>query len=61
MTDERQRIVRVTGSRRAQLTAVPGTMAEPAVDEPTAESTSTQPAGSGPNDDRLRRDVPPHY
>ncbi|GEP49060.1 hypothetical protein FVP74_07315 [Microbacterium saccharophilum] len=64
--DERQRIVRVPGARRARLTPAPGTIAEPlAVDE--AETTDA-PAGasraagaSGPNDERLRNDVPPHY
>lgn len=58
---DRQRIVRVPGSRRAQLTPVPGTDAAPEApivddDAPVADSTS-----AGPNDDRLRRDVPPHY
>lgn len=64
--DERQRIERVPGGRRVRLTAAPGTLAEPlAVDE--AETTDA-PAGaaradgaSGPNDERLRNDVPPHY
>ncbi|CAI9387014.1 hypothetical protein [Microbacterium sp. T2.11-28] len=58
---ERQRIVRVAGSRRAQLTPAPGTDAAPelpVVDE-TAPAADT--ASSGPNDERLRRDVPPHY
>lgn len=58
---DRQRVVRVPGSRRAQLTPAPGTDAAPelpAVDdaEPAADTGS-----SGPNDERLRRDVPPHY
>ncbi len=59
-TDEpaapRQRIVRVRGARRAQLTPVPGTIAEPL---PTDEGSDAAP--SGPNDEQLRRDVPPHY
>lgn len=62
---ERQRIVRVAGSRRARLTAVPGTETEPRAD---ADETTEAPAGadagagaSGPNDERMRNDVPPHY
>ncbi len=57
----RQRVVRVRGSRRARLTPAPGTTTEPA--EPSALDTGA-PApqgGSGPNDERLRQDVPPHY
>ena len=57
----RQRVVRVRGARRARLTPAPGTIAEPA--EPSALDTGA-PApqgGSGPNDERLRQDVPPHY
>ncbi|MFE2773768.1 hypothetical protein [Microbacterium resistens] len=53
----RQRIVRVQGARRARLTPAPGTHAEP--DARDRESGAVGP--SGPNDDRLRRDVPPHY
>ena len=63
---ERQRVVRVPGSRRARLTAVPGTETEPLLD--SAPETTDAPAGdtraagaSGPNDQRLRADVPPHY
>ena len=59
----RQRIVRVRGSRRAQLTRVDGTLSDS-----EAEATLRGPkppaptAGEkGPNDDRLRQDVPPHY
>ena len=59
----RQRIVRVRGSRRAKLTPVEGTLSDSDAestlrgDEPPAPPTKD----SGPNDDRLRRDVPPHY
>lgn len=60
-TNDRQRIVRVPGSRRVQLTPAPGAAAEPASltddDAPTAEAAEA----SGPNDDRMRREVPPHY
>ena len=57
----RQRVVRVRGSRRAQLTPAPGTHAEP--DERDRDTTgATAPgADAGPNDDRMRREVPPHY
>ena len=55
----RQRIVRVRGSRRAKLTPAPGTHAEP--DERDRPSASTESAPGGPNDDRMRREVPPHY
>jgi len=57
---ERQRIVRVPGSRRARLTPVPGTDTSPDVvthEAPTKEKIS----GHGPNDDRMLSDVPPHY
>lgn len=54
----RQRVVRV-GSRRAKLTAAPGTFAEPEVTDD--ETVTPVPQGEGPNDARLRQDVPPHY
>lgn len=48
------------GSRRARLTPAPGSTEEPA--RPAAiEKASAPTAGSGPNDERLRREVPPHY
>lgn len=58
MTDERQRIVRVAGARRARLTPVEGTTSEP-----HARDTSTTPPAveRGPNDERMLREVPPHY
>lgn len=56
----RQRIERVRGSRRAKLTPAPGTSAEP-VPGDVDKDPPTEPAGRGPNDDQLRRDVPPHY
>jgi len=62
-SSERQRVERV-GPRRARLTAAPGTDAEPA----PADETTDAPAGaeraagaSGPNDARMRNEVPPHY
>jgi len=58
---DRQRIVRVPGSRRAQLTPVPGTDAEPELADIDESEPSAEAAASGPNDERMRRDVPPHY
>lgn len=70
-SSDRQRIERVKGSRRAKLTPAPGTTAEPIpADEKTTDAAP--PAGrkgqgnaasdsAGPNDERLRRDVPPHF
>ncbi|WP_144797817.1 hypothetical protein [Microbacterium paludicola] len=52
----RQRIVRVPGSRRARLTPAPGTDPSPDVAE-----KPPRPRPSGPNDERLLGDVPPHY
>ena len=69
-SSDRQRIERVKGTRRAKLTPAPGTTAEPVpADETTDAAPPTGPKGQGnaasgekgPNDDRLRRDVPPHY
>ncbi|MFT4259226.1 hypothetical protein [Microbacterium sp.] len=69
MPDEAQRVVRVPGSRRARLTAVPGTDPQPetrSADQeadaaPSASGAKGRSAAKGPNDDRLRQDVPPHY
>ncbi|WP_314505929.1 hypothetical protein [uncultured Microbacterium sp.] len=59
-SSSRQRIEKVPGSRRAKLTPAPGTSEEPT--EADAEGAASAPsAASGPNDDRLRQDVPPHY
>lgn len=61
-SNDRQRVQRVPGSRRAKLTPAPGTTAEPVpADEAADATTPADDASSGPNDDRLRRDVPPHY
>jgi len=62
--DERQRVVRVPGRRRAKLTPAPGTASEPVPTEDDETDASPEASGSrpsGPNDDRLRRDKPPHY
>ncbi|MDQ0642327.1 hypothetical protein [Microbacterium murale] len=57
---ERQRIVRVPGSRRARLTPAPGTDPSPEVaTNPAREKKIGRDAG--PNDARMQEDVPPHY
>ncbi|MGB3732105.1 hypothetical protein [Microbacterium sp.] len=58
MSEERQHIVRVPGSRRAQLTPVEGTHAEPHVRE---ERHAGVDGKHGPNDAQMLREVPPHY
>lgn len=60
---DRQRVERVPGSRRAKLTPAPGTTSEPVpADEPAADPADAPAAAdAGPNDERLRRDIPPHY
>jgi len=62
-SSDRQRVERV-GSRRARLTPAPGSTAEPVASDETTDA----PAGaggaagaSGPNDERMRNEVPPHY
>ncbi|MBM3715672.1 MAG: hypothetical protein FJW64_08055 [Actinobacteria bacterium] len=57
----RQRVVKVGGARRARLLPAPGTSAEPAPADDRTRGRSVTPVASGPNDDRLRQDVPPHY
>jgi hypothetical protein len=59
-SSERQRIERVPGARRVKLTPAPGTSEEPTQTDAEA-AASDSPASSGPNDERLRQDVPPHY
>lgn len=56
----RQRIERSARSRRARLTPAPGTQAEPGrgTDD---EDDEAEAADDGPNDERMRREVPPHY
>ncbi|MCT9001007.1 hypothetical protein [Microbacterium memoriense] len=61
MSPDRQRIVRVQGRRRAQLTPAPGTIPEPVKADEAAAPVAERPSESGPNDERLRLDVPPHY
>ncbi len=58
---ERQPVVRVRGSRRARLLPAPGTTAEPAPADESERGRGSRPAASGPNDERMLRDVPPHY
>lgn len=54
--EPRQRVVRAARGRRAKLTPAPGTTAEP-----TAADAEPEAAASGPNDERMRSDTPPHY
>ncbi|WP_309104311.1 hypothetical protein [Microbacterium sp.] len=64
MTDDsRQRIERVPGARRARLTPAPGTDPEPDTGtDRQKDAAATGDGGTkGPNDERLRQDVPPHY
>ncbi|MFT4306704.1 MAG: hypothetical protein QM604_07415 [Microbacterium sp.] len=58
MPADRQRVERVPGARRARLTPAPGTTGEARAD---AGDDDEPAAGEGPNDERMRRDVPPHY
>ena len=67
MTDDsapqRQKVVRVAGSRRARLTRVEGTLSD---SEAEATLRGREPGvvshgERGANDQRLRADVPPHY
>lgn len=64
-SSDRQRIERVPGSRRAKLTPAPGTGSEPVPADDAADADATKDAASGavegPNDERMRRDVPPHW
>ena len=58
----RQHVVKVPGARRAKLTAAPGATEAPAPrDEASDAPIPPDPRTGGPNDDRLRQDVPPHY
>ncbi|GAA1739839.1 hypothetical protein GCM10009746_23050 [Microbacterium paludicola] len=51
------------GSRRAKLTPVEGTLTDSEAEATLrGEKAPVDPsADRGPNDERLRRDVPPHY
>ena len=63
-SSDRQRVERVPGSRRAKLTPAPGTTREPAPADENSETPAADAASGsekGPNDDRMRRDVPPHW
>lgn len=58
--EPRQRVERVQGARRARLTAVPDSIAEPAMRR-DSDALTPETAERGPNDDRMRREKPPHY
>ncbi len=55
----RQRVEKVPGGRRARLTPAPGT--DPAPEIPPKSARAERRGATGPNDDQLLRDVPPHY
>ncbi|MFK4759952.1 hypothetical protein ACI3KS_03355 [Microbacterium sp. ZW T5_45] len=64
MAEERpQHVEKVPGSRRARLTAVPGTDPEPesGPDAAKRQSSAASDGAQGPNDQRMLQDVPPHY
>lgn len=66
MSEEpRQRVERVAGARRARLTRVEGTLADADAESTLRgrEDAAGRPARGekGPNDERLRRDRPPHW
>lgn len=61
MSSDRQRVVRVSGARRAKLTPAPGAVDEPETPAEDVTVAADAAAASGPNDERMRRDVPPHY
>ncbi len=72
MSDEkRQWVERAPGaSRRARLTPVAGTDTSPegplggedtVFDAPAGAAATSGPTTTGPNDERLRRDKPPHW
>ncbi|WP_091488873.1 hypothetical protein [Microbacterium pygmaeum] len=64
-SNERQRIEKVPGARRAKLTPAPGSTGEPVPADDEGDGAAPPEGGagaaSGPNDQRLRQDVPPHY
>jgi hypothetical protein len=59
----RQRVVRARGARRARLTPAPGSDPEPEAATPGAhddvEAGPVRP--SGPDDERITRERPPHW
>ncbi|WES64829.1 hypothetical protein P0L94_01870 [Microbacter sp. GSS18] len=63
MSANRQRVEKVPGSRRAKLTPAPGTQPEPVPEDESGADAGADASDqtAGPNDERLRRDVPPHW
>jgi hypothetical protein len=59
----RQRVLRSRRGRRAQLTPAPDTIAEPTASDEEGQDAppSAEGEASGPNDERMRREKPPHY
>jgi hypothetical protein len=63
-SEPRQRVERVAGSRRAKLTPAPGVGDAPdgtPADGGARGSAAPAASDGGPNDERMRREVPPHY
>jgi len=67
MNDERQRVERAKGrSRRARLTPAPGTDPAPEAPVPGRDAVADdedarRAASAHPDDERLRREKPPHW
>ncbi|RNE56997.1 hypothetical protein [Cryobacterium tepidiphilum] len=60
--EPRQRVVKAPGrARRAALTPAPETDPSPEVPVPRGEGGVASSGVRGENDDRLRRDRPPHW
>lgn len=60
----RQRVVRARGARRAKLTPAPGTDPAPEAAVPGSADDDERPAArgaGGADDERLRREKPPHW
>lgn len=58
--EPRQRVVRVRGARRAQLTPAPDTDPSPEDRVPGADD-EVRPVKGAPGDDRITRERPPHW
>lgn len=60
--EPRQRVVKAPGrARRAKLTPAPDTDPSPELPVPRAEGGVASTGVRGENDERLRRDRPPHW
>ena len=59
--DERQRVERIPGARRARLTRVKGTLNDSDAEATLHGDDDEDPAVGTPDDERLKREKPPHY